>query len=283
MAAVVPVVAQHHTAVADMSGVGAAGAATVAEALGEIDLDALRPVEGRIDLDALTALHGPLTRVRAALAELQRTADASRSPWLVHRATYELDDFDSSVEEHLPGLDNALAAIELAPQMLGADTPRTYLMLFTTPSEARGLGGFVDSYVELRVDDGSLSLGESGPAQDLDLRNLAMTPHLPSVGSVAADLYAETTGRHVDGVIAMDPVVLGALLRYTGPIHLTTLDQQVDKSNAVLTMDALLAGALPEPITLADDLAPLASERRLLVWSADASEQALVERVDLAG
>ena len=141
--------------------------------------------------------------------------------------------------------------------------------------------GFVDSYVELSVDDGSLSLGEFGRAQDLD--NLATTPHRRSVGSVAADLYAETTGRHVDGVIAMDPVVLGALLRYTGPIHPTTLDQQVDKSNAVLTMDAPLAGELPEPITLAGDLAPLASERRLLVWSADASEQALVERVDPAG
>ncbi len=79
-AALVPVVAQHRTAVADMSGVGAAGAATVAEALDEIDLDALRPVEGRIDLDALAALHGPLARVRAALVELQRTANASRSP-----------------------------------------------------------------------------------------------------------------------------------------------------------------------------------------------------------
>ena len=127
-AAVVPVVAQHRAAVADMSGVGAAGAATVADALDEIDLDALRPVEGASTSTRWPRCDGPLTRVRAALVELQRTAERRRG----RRGSstgrpYELDDFDGSVDEHLPGLDNALAAIEMAPQMLGADGPRTYL------------------------------------------------------------------------------------------------------------------------------------------------------------
>ena len=52
---------------------------------------------------------------------------------------------------------------------------------------------------------------------------------------------------------------------------------------ASITFDALLGDALPEPITIARDLGPLAAERRLLVWSADAEEQALLERVHLAG
>ena len=155
--------------------------------------------------------------------------------------------------------------------MLGADEPRTYLVLFTTPSESRGLGGFVGSYAELTVDDGQLTLSEFGRAQDLDaaavagrgagrpgttsscastgasgstptaagwsatpaFRNLAMTPDFPTVGEIAADLYAQTTGREVDGVIAMDPYVVAALLRYTGPIHLPTLDRQLDADNAV--------------------------------------------------
>ena len=52
--------------------------------------------------------------------------------------------------------------------MLGADGPRTYLLLFTTPSESRGLGGFVGSYAELTADDGQLALGAFGRAQDLD-------------------------------------------------------------------------------------------------------------------
>ena len=56
----------------------------------------------------------------------------------------------------------------MAPAMLGADGPRTYLMLFTTPSESRGLGGFVGSYAELQIADGQLTLGEFDRAQDLD-------------------------------------------------------------------------------------------------------------------
>ncbi len=52
-----------------------------------------------------------------------------------------LDDFDESIDEHLPSLDNALTAIGMAPDMLGADGPRRYLLLFTTPAESQGLGG----------------------------------------------------------------------------------------------------------------------------------------------
>ena len=106
----------------------------------EIDFDAaaaagrsLRPRRRSSDLRA------PLTQVRDALVDLQQTAQDVRSPWLVNRATYELDDFDESVAEHLPGAARTRwRAIELAPEMLGADGPRTYLLLFTTPSESRG-------------------------------------------------------------------------------------------------------------------------------------------------
>ena len=98
----------------------------------------------------------------------------------------------------------------------------------------------------------------AGLVGDSAFRNVAMSPHFPSVGSVAADLYAQTTGRHVDGVIALDPVVLGALLRYTGPIHLPAFDQQVDEFNVVpfLLLDQYVVGAAD------DERAPTRSPRR---------------------
>jgi hypothetical protein len=137
-----------------------------------------------------------------------------------------------------------------------------------------------------------------------------MTPNFPWVGEIAADLYAQTTGREVDGTIAMDPYVVAALLEYSGPIQLTELDQLLTPDTAVpfllrdqyvlgqadnerrtdalaeaarLTFDALLHGVLPEPVTLARDLGPLTSERRLLMWSSVPEEQALLERVHMAG
>ena len=162
-AAAVPVVAQHRDAVLDMSDAGSAGADTVADALDAIDLDALRAVGGHFDLDALAALEAPLTDVRGALMDLQEATKDARSPWLVDRADVELDDFEGSIDDHLPPLERSLRAIRLAPGMLGADAPRTYLVLFTTPSEARGLGGFVGSYAELTVDDGQLDAEQLRP------------------------------------------------------------------------------------------------------------------------
>ena len=50
----------------------------------------------------------PLTRVREALVDVQQQLDSVRTPWLVHRAEIELDDFDASIDEHLPSIDNSL-------------------------------------------------------------------------------------------------------------------------------------------------------------------------------
>ena len=327
-AAVVPVLAQHRSAVVDMSATGAVGATTVATALDDIDLDALRVVDGRIDVDALMAVEEPLEDVREALDELQVATDAAQSPWLVPRARTVLDDFDQSIAEHVPALDSALAAVRMAPDMLGADGPRRYLLLFTTPSEARGLGGFIGSYAELTADEGQLVLSNSGHTARLDpeveaagarveapaefvsrygefgygsesgqvgdaaFRNLSMTPHFPWVGEIAASFYEQTTGRHIDGVIAIDPFVIAKLLEYTGPIDLPAYEHQLAADNAVdyllhdqyvtgaddntlrrevladaasATFNAMMAGGLPDPIRLAGDMGPLVEDRRHVV------------------
>jgi tetratricopeptide (TPR) repeat protein len=346
MAAVVPIAGHYQRAVSDMSHAGEDGLEVVSEALDEIDLDALRPIDGRFDLAALAAIEAPLTRVRDALVDLRDASEDARSPWLIERATYELDDFTESVDEHLPAIDDALAAVRLAPGMLGVDGTRTYLLLFTTPSEARGLGGFVGSYAELQLAGGQLTLGQFGRSQDLDglvqqagaridgqeefldlygrfgfavdgtgrvgdasFRNVVMTPDYPTVAEITSDLYAQTTGRQVDGVIAMDPFVVSQLVRYTGPVMIPSLGREIspDEALSFLLRDqylvdvpagqrsdglaeaaegafrGLMTGALPDPISLARDLGPLTGARRLLVWSAHPDEQAMIDAVGISG
>jgi hypothetical protein len=343
-AALVPVAAQHRSAVVDMSGAGASGARTVTDALDAIDLELLRPHDGRIDVVALEDLGQPLRRVEQALVQLQSATVAAQSPWLVQPAVDALDDFTESIDEHLPSLQRSLDAIGLAPQMLGATEPRDYLVLFTTPAESRGLGGMPGSYAELHADDGALSLGEVGRVSDLDgrareagavvhghdaflrqygrfgygetgvgdaaFRNLTMSPDFPTVAPIAADLYQQTTGTHVDGVIVVDAEVFATLLRYTGPIQLTTLPETLAPDTATefllrgqyiaaegdtelradalgeaasLTFQRLVAGSLPDPIGLARDMGPLVAERRLMMWSASPEEQALLSDSNVAG
>ena len=121
----------------------------------------------------------------------------------------------------------------MAPRLLGADEPVSYLVLFTNPVEARQLGGAVFDHVELLVEDGQLGIADfGGDPGDTTFADLAMTADFPRVGADARDAYAGTTGRSVDGVIALDPQVLAALLWYAGPIQLTTFDQQLDPYNA---------------------------------------------------
>ena len=136
-----------------------------------------------------------------------------------------------------------------------------------------------------------------------------MTPDFPTVAEIAADLYLQTTGTQVDGVIAMDPEVVTQLLRYTGPVSIPSLGREVSADDALpfLLRDqyivdvpddqradglaeaatsafaGLITGQLPDPIELARDLGPLTGERRLLVWSAHPDEQEMIEGVGISG
>ena len=85
------------------------------------------------------------------------------------------------------------------------------------------------SYAELRVDDGQLSVSVGGVASGSVFGELTMTADFPRVGEEARDTYARTTGRTVDGVIALDPYVLASVARLCRPDPATTFDQQLDR------------------------------------------------------
>ena len=345
-AAAVPVVSQHRDAIDRLADSGTDATAKVAEALEQIDPDTVRLTDGRIDLAAVAALEAPFAQVDEALGSLDRAVEGARSPWLVAPLTEQLDELDVKIAENEPRLENAISAVRLAPQLLGGDGTRHYLVLFTTPAEARGLGGFPGNYAELTIDRGHIEMSEFGRVSDLELaaidngarltgpdafldrygrfgwdngrrggvgeaswRNITISPHFPDVAKAAADLYPQSGGRPVDGVIVMDPYVLEALLAYTGPIRLTSVDQMLNQDNgaeyilteqyleperadridaleeaAEITIDRLLTGSrLPEPATLARQLGPLVSDRRVLMWTKHEDERELFRSVGLLG
>ncbi len=342
----VPVVAQHRSAAVELTAAGSQALDEVAAALHEVDPASLRAVGGQIDVAAVSALAEPFGAAQGALDDMAAALSDADSPWLVEPADELLTSLSDELAENAPKLDNAIAAVDLAPALLGADGPRVYLVLFTTPSEARGLGGFAGNYAEITVDNGSFAMTGFGRVADLERagadagariagpepflaqygrfgfdedgeglvgtaawRNLTMTPHFPHVGEVVAQLYRQSAGKEIDGVLAMDPYVVQALLKYTGPIQLTTVDRQLTPSNAAqyilrdqyltdadnatridaleeaasITFDTLLTGTLPEPTVLARDLGPFARERRLMVWTNRPEEQDLLRAVGILG
>ena len=149
--------------------------------------------------------------------------------------------------------------------------------------------------------------GPQGTTGDVPWSNITISPQFPSTGQVIAELYPQSGGRAVDGVFAMDPYAVAGLLGFTGPISVDGVDGRLNKNNVVEfllvdqyeteedervdlleavskeTISLLLAGALPGPVAVADTLAPLVDEGRIVGWAADSVEQQYFADLGLTG
>jgi hypothetical protein len=266
----VPVLAQHVRASDELTAAAGAAARDLGDVAAATGPNALQVRDGRIDVEALRSIVAPTNELVASLRSARRTIAEVDSPWLVAPIRTRLDEavdaFDGAEERFDLGAD----AVGAAPALVGADGLRRYLVVFTTPSEARGLGGFVGNYAEIAVAEGRINVTDIGRRADLEdalkrdgarcdgcasqlltgfgrfgfatesnggvdprvWSNLTMSPHFPDVAQAAAVLYPQSGGRPVDGVIAMDPYVLETLMSYTGAIELPALGVTVEPDGA---------------------------------------------------
>ncbi len=337
-ALLVPVVAQQSRAVSTMASAGEELARTAAEATDEADVDAVQPVDGRIDLDALAALSDPLERSLDALVTADRRLAAVGTPLLLPPVAERLASLTEQVDDALGTAELAARAVRVAPGMLGADGPKRYFVAVQQPAELTGNGGFMGNWAELVADDGELRLERSGRVRELvaagdrDGRRIDtepdyvdmwgqnpaeywgainLSPDHPTVSRVMAELYPESGGAELDGVLSVTPMAIAALLDVTGPIEVEGYPQRLDESNAEAVLlheqyltfpnergedreaflqlaieqlfDRLTSGSLPGPRGLADQLGPAVEARALQLWAADPDAQALLERIGMAG
>jgi hypothetical protein len=315
-ARLIPVVAQHRRAAADLARSAESVSNTIAKVLGEIDFDRLRVVNGAIDINAIAALQEPLGRLNAALADLRSTVDSVDSPWLIGAVRSRLKTLSTQIDDQQAEGDRAAVAVRQAPAMLGANGKRVYFIAFTTPAESRGLGGFMGNWAEVTIDAGRISVTNFGRTADLAVDGdtehwvrITSSPHFPDVAKAIADGYPAFSGHPIDGVFAMDVYTVAALMKLTGPIALTSLAQTVSADNtakfllsdqyaavqdraeridlleevARTTISRLLSSSLPAPPDLIKLLSPFAAQGRLLGWSTDANEENLFERMRMSG
>jgi hypothetical protein len=341
----IPVVSQNAAAATELAAAATEVSADIASTLRTIDVETVRVIDGQIDLAAVEALAAPFESMEAALNGLDDSVEQVDSPWLAGRVAAELDELRSDIARNDVKLQTAQEAVRLAPQMLGADGDRHYLLLFTTPAEARGLGGFPGNFAELRTSDGRIDmtrfgriselqevakangaqvvgpsgfldrygrfgyeLGPDGTLPGAPWSNITIPPDFPTVAEVAVELYPQSGGRSIDGVILADVFVLEAILGFAGPVEVDGWPVPISQENAAQvllkdqylieenaeridfldevarsTMDAVLGGALPAPVDLARTLGPLAAEGRLLMWTTDPSEQGLLFESNMLG
>ena len=252
----VPIVSQHLGAVRDLSSQAAELSATskaAASALGGQEVIA----DGRIDLVRI----GELKPLAIELADvLERTVEEVGRVdvgWLVSPVASQIDDLQTELDDSVPAARNAAEALDAAPTLLGADGPRTYLVLAGNPAESRELGGFVGGFGLLTADAGELSF-DTVAYPDVQLALEELEPQLPSgvpepyaaarpqvfaqnwtdwpdfpeVARVSAEVWNQAGLGALDGTLYTDPATLAALLEFTGPQALPDTDVTLTEDNA---------------------------------------------------
>lgn len=257
-AALVPLEAQQRRAV--LTAVRAAGS-VASSSLGVADrLGSLRSIyhDGQVDLARVEALAPQVHFLDTSLSEAQRQLAGAQSAWLVSPLASRYSLLRSRLDAAASSAHLADEAIPLLPGLLGGQGPRHYLVVFMTPSESRGLDGFIGSYAEVGAVNGHLSLTRNGPITQLSnfptlrhisgypqylarygtydpakyLQDVSYSPDFPTVANILGQLYPQAGGDHIDGVLALDPFGLASLLNFTGPISVPGLPVRLTAANA---------------------------------------------------
>lgn len=211
--------------------------------------------------------------------------------------------------------------------------PRHYLVLAANNAEMRvGSGTFLSVGV-LAVADGGFALGEMRPTEEFEVpegavplegdlaelwgwlqpnrewRNLGSSARFDSQAELAARMWEDRTGEQVDGVLALDPVALRALLAATGPVEVE--GEAIDARNVVAEilleqyrglvgypeeqarrdrLNEIARAAIEnletsgwETVDLVDELRKAAAGRHILAWSVHDGEQGGWKGAGIAG
>lgn len=246
-ARLVPIVGQHVKAVQVATSEGVSLTATAAEAATTVDIDEIRIQNGTLDLDLLDRLAPVLSRAEASIRRARDRLIDAENPWIVPPIAERLTELSTELDDALPAAETAALAVRELPALLGRDDPAHWLVLSTTPAEARGFNGLVGNYLVVEAREGRVEIVAAGrneelnallveadaridePSQYVDrwggfeverlFQDVTLEPDFPSVARVAADLYEQATGLSIEGVAVADPYAIAAVLEVTGPVN----------------------------------------------------------------
>ncbi|TFC63503.1 DUF4012 domain-containing protein [Cryobacterium sp. TMT2-15-1] len=299
----------------------------------------LKPVDGAVDLKPIVAAGEALNQASTVFSAADKRVSDLDTSMTVEQVTAAVGKFHGFLGSITPALESASQIVDALPGALGETAPRNYVIVFQNNAEARALGGTSLSFALLTIDKGHVMLGDALPAglgnfayyqesviplpEGVEalygsefgraMSNLTVRPSFESGAETAQEMWKRQFGTVVDGVISIDPVALGYLLRGTEPIPLSTGDVltsdtlmplllngvymryksgDTEADNAaqdavyaeivVKTVDQLLSGDV-NPQVLLSALTQAASEHRVLMWSPRAEEQAVFSSLGVDG
>jgi UDP-N-acetylmuramyl pentapeptide phosphotransferase/UDP-N-acetylglucosamine-1-phosphate transferase len=305
---------------------------------GAVDVHAMRLRNAAVPVAVVEAAQTPLATFAHSVAQADRRVAAIDEAMLLGPVARKVDAARTLLDGAAVDTENAADLARVAPAVLGAAGERRYLVIVQNPAEARATGGIPASVGVLDARDGRLDLGDMQPVEELDAaaqlvhtatpaatteyaarygrfrpqlwwENMTMSPDFPTVASVMAAQYQRQTQQHVDGVLSIDPSVLGAILRLSGPVHVDGWQGAITAGNVgdvvlrgeyaqfsstvarkaflgrvtAAAWKALQRTDLGDPLRVARTLGPTAAGRHLLLWLAHPQEQRVMRDIRLDG
>jgi len=234
------------------------------------------------------------------------------------------------IEKLRKDLDLLTAGVTIFNSFFGVSKPTTTLFLGQNNAEMRDQGAVL-TLAQVRGSAGRLHVVRSGPVNESVVntpvsmpatselfRDYAPTQVWSSVdvgadfswtGQAASKMYAQSTGVSPTGVVAMDAVTMGQILKVTGPVEIMGLTTPLTYENfadvvlhQLYTMfprgdqagRRLLLGRISSAIFerasgsnnvvgLLRVIAAGVAGRHVILWSADAAVEAAVTRVGASG
>lgn len=216
----------------------------LADVAAVVDPAALAPVDGRVDLAPLQAAAPTVVAAAEKVDAGQQRLDDIDADALWDVVASPLTDLRTKLDQLAMTTATASRAVQLLPPMMGAEGPRTYLVLVQNPAEPRATGG-VPALVLVRADGGSIEIVEQRSAElgslteavlpltreELSLfselvggymADVTFTPDFPRSGELAQAIWEQEVGTPLDGVLSIEPGAIGSILGVTGPVTLSS-------------------------------------------------------------
>ncbi|MEW9872766.1 DUF4012 domain-containing protein [Arthrobacter sp. HS15c] len=249
LASSIPWVGPNFSAVAEVArsadDVANLGLAPLVKVYDSLDWNSLVPSSTGTNLDSLEQASPYVTSAAYAVRASGDRLDKINVDRLLPQVADPLTRARLQLQEVSGTLDAAANASQVLPVMLGANSPRNYLLMIQNNAEARASGGIPGALAVLNVDHGKLTLGAQSNAAEVGvmdpvipldpeqqhiyssrmgkfMQDVNLTPDFPTAASTAQTMWERKTGQHVDGVVSIDPVVLSYVLDATGPVTISS-------------------------------------------------------------
>jgi UDP-N-acetylmuramyl pentapeptide phosphotransferase/UDP-N-acetylglucosamine-1-phosphate transferase len=269
-----PVIGPNLHAARELTAIGADLARTGRRLTTTADVQRLRIVNASVNLAEVHRLEPELVATTTAIEDAQERVRRIDRDFLVGPVDDAIGKLEKTMRHAVHQGRTASLAAKVLPSVFGGDTSKRYVLALQNPAEARATGGIFGNWGEIAAVGGELDLVELGKSGDINPKqgearflhapadyvaryqrffperfwqDANLSPDLPTSGSVAADLWAQSGRPPVDGVITVDPVGLAAALKLTGPI---TVEQWPAPINAANVVDVTLKQAY---VAFADD------------------------------